>query len=228
MPYYRIAPDRHRPNGWHLADAFGIPVIVEPSHLFLPLLILLQARNLVEGLLYYLVLFLSVLAHELGHGLVARRMGCRRIFISFTMFFGLTHHEPTTRGKSLAIVLAGPAVSLALGAAAYALAGLEGILRFGNPEGTILVLGILVFVNLIWGAFNLVPIYPLDGGQALFHALGYRMPEARALVLVAKISMVLAVVATWLLYQAGLPFAILVMGMAFLTNFQILSAYNRR
>lgn len=226
MTHYRITPERDRPDGWYVADAFGIPVVIQPQHLILPLLIFLQIGDPMTAALCYLVVFLSVLAHELGHGLAAKAAGCRRVFISFGAFFGLTHHESTTRTRHLLIVLAGPATSFAVGAVAFAISAAG--LNLGNPEAAGLVLGLAIYVNLFWTLFNVLPIYPLDGGQALFHGLRHWKDDAWSLLFVVRVSMIVAIPVTWWLYTSGYRFTILIMGYMFVENFRIWTAYSNR
>lgn len=110
--------------------------------------------------------FLSALAHDMSHALLARRRGVevRSIVISF--FGGATPLDPASPnpGDDLAIAVAGPAVSIALGAA-LAL----GATTLGAAGGAALVvaqvLAVLAVLNLILGLVNVIPAYPLDGGR---------------------------------------------------------------
>lgn len=110
------------------------------------------------------IAFGSVLVHELGHALSAKAFGLGPISIQLHGFGGLTRHRaPTKAWRELVIVLAGPTFG-------FLLAGL-GIVALlvpvGWPELARDALEQLVFLNVFWSVFNLLPIFPLDGGQAL-------------------------------------------------------------
>lgn len=117
------------------------------------------------GLLASLLLFASVIAHELGHSLVARRYGVPVKDITLYIFGGLSNleHEPKTPGAEFLIAAIGPAVSLVLGAAFWLLSlPLGGILPIGFS-----LLNYLGAANLALAVFNLLPGFPLDGGRVL-------------------------------------------------------------
>jgi len=123
-------------------------------------------RWLVGGLIAAAFLT-SVLAHELGHGFVARRRGIRTGPITLYFFGGsaLLDGEVERPGDEAAIAVAGPAVSLALGvvlcAGALVIPAGSGALVRASAA-VVLTLGVL---NLVLGAINLVPGFPLDGGR---------------------------------------------------------------
>jgi Zn-dependent protease/predicted transcriptional regulator len=108
-----------------------------------------------------------VLAHELGHGIVARRRGLEVGPITVFFFGGSASFqlESDRPRDEAAVALAGPAVSLAIGSV---LVGV-GLLLQGSPDETLKAAGLVALVlaslNLILGAANLVPAYPLDGGR---------------------------------------------------------------
>ena len=137
------------------------------------LFVFLYAHNLtqaVPGNLRYLVaaafvvlLYASVLVHELSHSVVARAFGLpvRRILLYPLGGFSEIEQEPPTPGQELAVSAAGPAISLALAGGGYLVwravhSGVPGVL-----------VGQLVVANLLIGLFNLLPGLPLDGGRML-------------------------------------------------------------
>ena len=225
MANYQIKPDRDRPNGWRAFSLFGIPVYIEAGFFLLIAFYFISdaARgsiNIPEVGLWSFVVFFSILAHEMGHALTARLCGCGQIRVSLVMLGGLAHHSPTTRGRSILICLAGPLFGLTLGVLAYAFYR-EPILSIG-PEGAMSqVLAMLILVNIFWTFFNLLPMYPLDGGQTLFHALTYWLDPRRALVWTARVSMLAAAVAGTIAYQKDITFVALLCGFSFLTNLQM-------
>lgn len=113
--------------------------------------------------------FGSILAHELGHALTARRFGIHTESIALHVFGGVARllGEPRTPRQEFLVAAAGPAVSLGL-------AGLFGLLATALPDSSphgLLVMdaifGYLALANLVLGVFNLLPGFPLDGGRVL-------------------------------------------------------------
>jgi Zn-dependent protease/CBS domain-containing protein len=113
---------------------------------------------------FVVLLYLSVLVHELSHSVVARAYGLpvRRILLWPLGGFSEIEREPPTPGREFVVAAAGPALSLALAAAGY------GLLRL-VPAGTIAagLVSALMWANLVVGIFNLLPGLPLDGGRML-------------------------------------------------------------
>jgi Zn-dependent protease len=141
-----------------------------------------------------LLALVSVLLHELGHAVLARHAGARPS-ITLMAMGGVTTYTPPrqlSRLESLAISLAGPAVGLLLGGALLLLRPDE------DPPGLVgFALRAAIFTTLGWSLFNLLPIAPLDGGQALRELLpGDPVTRARrAAVVSIVLAIVLAVVA---------------------------------
>jgi Zn-dependent protease len=116
------------------------------------------------GLIASLLLFASVLAHELGHSFVAIRQGIDVKSITLFLFGGLASldKEAKTPSGAFSIAIAGPLVSLMLFAAFTALAASSMI---GGSIGA--VVNLLAYINLALALFNLIPGLPLDGGNVL-------------------------------------------------------------
>ncbi len=124
------------------------------------------------------VVFVSILVHELGHALAARFFGGQASIVLY-QFGGLAMHYPQPRytWQRVAISLAGPAAGFLLAIVTMILVGATGHriefvldwnpFRWKKIEGLNAALAVhfLMFVNVYWGLFNLLPIYPLDGGQ---------------------------------------------------------------
>jgi len=112
-----------------------------------------------------LLLFVSVLLHELAHSLVARRSGLPVKNITLFIFGGVSNieQEPKSPGVEFRMAFVGPLTSLLIGAVCYLLllplrgthSPLEGILFY------------LAVMNILLGLFNLIPGFPLDGGRVL-------------------------------------------------------------
>src|SRR5215213_11154092 len=109
----------------------------------------------------------SLLAHEIGHAVVARRAGLRVRGITLWLHGGVAQleDEPATPGDELRVALVGPAVSLAL-AVAFGLAALAGSLA-ALPAAAVTVAAWLAVGNAALAVFNLLPAAPLDGGRVL-------------------------------------------------------------
>ncbi len=175
----------------------GIPVRVHASFLLLPAFLLWQSGGhvrlsvaLIETLLL-LLLFASVVLHELGHALVARRWGMETRSIVLYPFGGVSNFSQRPPGgrAELAISLAGPAVNLAIAVALWLIASTGGMPMTAEE----MVRG-LAWINLLIAGFNLLPAFPLDGGRVLRGALSERLGEARATVWAASAGQVTAVV----------------------------------
>ncbi len=108
--------------------------------------------------------FVSVVAHELAHSLVARRHGLPVHTITLFVFGGVSEltREPDDAASEFRIAIAGPLASLVIGAIFVGLAQLGSV-----HEPAVAVAGWLGWINLALAIFNLVPGFPLDGGRVL-------------------------------------------------------------
>ena len=110
--------------------------------------------------------FVSSVAHDLAHAVVARRRGVDVRAIVVTFFGGSTPLDPVSSDPrdDAAIAASGPLVSIAIGLVLLVLTAWAFALgdAFSNATG---VLSVLVFLNLVLGFLNLIPAYPLDGGR---------------------------------------------------------------
>ena len=115
-----------------------------------------------------ILFFVSLLLHEYGHALVARREGMEIEGITLWLFGGVARFKGNfpSAGAEFRIAIAGPLVSLAIGVLALAIAW-QGRL----PEGADAVAAWLGSINLSLLIFNLLPALPLDGGRVLRSAL---------------------------------------------------------
>ena len=121
----------------------------------------------------------SLLAHEVGHALVARRAGLRVRGITLWLLGGVAQleDEPSSPGDDLRVAIVGPAISLALAVGFGVAAAALGLL--GAPALAVAVLGWLAVGNVALALFNLIPAAPLDGGRVL-RALLWRRHGNRA------------------------------------------------
>jgi len=142
------------------------------------------------GVICALGLFVSVGLHELGHSLVALRSGYDIDAIQLWLLGGIAHFadQPDQWDDELRIAVAGPAVSVLLGAVGLAILTL---LPTSVPNGQ-LVVGYLGVVNLVLAGFNLLPGFPMDGGRILRAILSRTRPLAEATELAARVGKVVA------------------------------------
>lgn len=135
------------------------------------------SSNWAKGLVASLLVFVSILLHELGHAVVARRHGLRTRSITLFFFGGVAQMENDARdGRAeLQVAAAGPVVSLALAGLFHVTATLPLV----GPS-VAAVAGYLALINLLLALFNLVPAFPLDGGRLLRGALWGSLGKAGA------------------------------------------------
>lgn len=161
-----------------VGNLFGIPFYIHPSWFLVLGLVTWSYSSglaaqfpqlggglpLVLGLMTALLLFGSVVAHELGHSFVAIRQGIDVKSITLFIFGGLAslEKESQTPGEAFWVAIAGPLVSLMLFATATAVGFATAA---SGPLAAIL--GLLASVNLTLALFNLIPGLPLDGGNIL-------------------------------------------------------------
>jgi Zn-dependent protease len=160
-------------GGIRVGAILGIPLYIDPSLLLILGLLTIDfsasyariAPNLawVFGLITALLLFTSILLHELGHSITARSNGIGIESITLNFLGGLTSmkRESQNPGTEFKVAIAGPLVSLALGIIFLLVAFL---LR--SPQSIVSIMALqLGQINLVLGIFNLLPGLPLDGGQ---------------------------------------------------------------
>lgn len=153
---------------------FGIPVEVQPFF-WITLVILggaLEADSAMAILglgLFVVAGFISILVHELGHALMARKFGAYSA-ITLQAFGGYAAYSGVrlSRPQSFAVTAAGPAVQILLGLAVwFALLHLPQL----NANAAYFLV-VLMQISLFWAVLNLLPVMPLDGGQMLNAVLG--------------------------------------------------------
>lgn len=236
MSNYRIAPDREPSSGWKILSLAGIPFYVEPSFLIVTAIFMIydfqQGVPLAAAGMIGLVIFFSLLIHEAGHAFTARLFGQRGISVSLVALGGYTRHPPSTRGRSLLIVLAGPLATFLIVAGSLGLIFLlpqlaPRLLASDRADSLFLLLGQTFLLNKYWLIFNLLPIYPLDGGKTVFYLFSYLFPEVKALLTVAVISMLVCVLGGLWAYKAGQMFVAYFMVMFFLQNLRILKDFRQ-
>jgi Zn-dependent protease len=187
-------PDRQQPGrpgqgrggqpelrlGIIIARPFGIPVYISPWWFLVAAVLVVWYSSALPGTVqgsvprylvavaFVVLLYLSVLVHELSHSLVAVKFGLpvRRILLYPLGGFSEIEQEPPTPGKEFLVSAAGPAMSLAIagiGIGVNALLVSHGIAK--------VLIDRVILANVLVGFFNLLPGLPLDGGRVLRAAL---------------------------------------------------------
>ncbi len=157
----------------------------------------------VFGAIEYLALFGMVLMHEFGHALACRQVGGEAHEIVLWPLGGVAYVSPPPRpGALLWAIAAGPLVNVALIPVIYLVGhGVDALNLAALPEDGYRLLGHLSVINYALLIFNLLPIYPLDGGQILRALLWYWLGEARSLKVASILGLVgaagLVAVAIW-------------------------------
>jgi len=111
------------------------------------------------------LLFVSVLLHELAHSLLAKSRGMPVKSITLFIFGGVSNleQEPENPGTEFWMALVGPLTSLAIGG----ISALLMVALSGTDKLVVAVLGYLALTNVLLGVFNMIPGFPLDGGRVL-------------------------------------------------------------
>lgn len=202
---------------------FGIPVTVLPWHWLILALIgglSIDATNR-EGLLliglFVLAGFVSVLIHEFGHALTGRAFGAQSEVVLHGMGgYAAFPQGRFTRPQNIAVTAAGPGIQLILAGIAFA------VLYFAPLPDTLIrnFFWFLFLVSFFWALLNLIPVYPLDGGQIMFAIMG---PNRRKLAL--QVSIAAAIVGSIVLYGwlGSMIFPVILLFKAY-ENYQELSS----
>ncbi|MFC7018481.1 MULTISPECIES: CBS domain-containing protein [Haloarcula] len=158
---------------------------------------MLASGNLVWvlGITAAVGLFAGVVLHELGHSLVAIRFGYPIDSITLWLFGGIAQltEMPEDWKQELAIAIAGPIVSVVLGALSYVafvvIPGTQSVVL----EALRFVLAYLALMNVALAAFNMLPGFPMDGGRVLRALLARRRPYAQATKIAAEVGKIFAI-----------------------------------
>ena len=141
-----------------------------------------QYRSLAWNAAEYLALFAIVTLHEFGHSLACRQVGGRADKVVLWPLGGVAYVDPPQRpGATLWSIAAGPLVNVALVPVMVGLAFLGRTL--GAPAAlpdAMACLRAVAYINVGMLIFNLLPVYPLDGGQILRSLLWFPLGRARA------------------------------------------------
>ena len=161
---------------YRICEAFGIPITADITSLGLLLLLVLDF-GLPLGLPCAVLLALSIVLHELAHSLTSRAFGCRISEIRLSILGGCASGEiPHAAWKEFLMAAAGPAMSFLLGFGL--LFAFDGV----RVESDWLreVIQYAIVMNIILGAFNLLPGFPMDGGRLFRCIMRFFVARAKA------------------------------------------------
>lgn len=225
---------------------FGIRIRVHPLFWVMAAILGWSSLHSGEGngFVYLLVwiacVFASVLLHELGHVWMGQVWGARGHIVLWS-FGGLAigASELNGRARRIAVYAAGPAIQLALWGVLYLLPAPNWFTQPYLSRAWIF----LWMINLYWPLFNLLPIFPLDGGQITRELAGYVSPRKGTFIALQISTALCALIAVYgiLLRMAyrpeldplgfgsrqGLFFAIM-FGLLFISNLQLMQAEKQR
>jgi Zn-dependent protease len=197
-----------------IASFFGIPVLIHWSFALILVWILFSAYSNgldAGGLFWYVSLmisvFVSVILHEYGHALTARRYGVATRDIILLPIGGVARLEklPSAPMEEFWVAVAGPLVNIGLAAILsiyFLFVPIDELflimdtVRYegGQPFGVkALFIPAVIFGNLLLAVFNLIPAFPMDGGRILRALLSLKMERAKATQIASVIGQVLAV-----------------------------------
>lgn len=164
-------------GAWSVGRVAGIPVRLHWSLLLLAGVgLLFSGSGALGAVTGAVLLFASIVVHEVAHALVARTYGIQTRDIVLTPIGGIARLEgmPARGRAEVAIAIAGPLASLSIAALAW---GLGTFVPVGLGAS---LLGTLAWANGMLGLFNLIPAFPLDGGRVLRGALAESLGMRRA------------------------------------------------
>jgi len=167
-----------RNTSLHLGRVEGIDLYLHWTFLAL-LLYILAFNGGVPAVIMTSAVFGCVVLHELGHALMARRYGIRTEDITLYPIGGAARLEriPRSAGPELLIALAGPAVNFAIAGGLFLGLNLAGSVSYNNVGD---FFQRLMYINLGLALFNLLPVFPMDGGRVLRAILSGWMGRLRA------------------------------------------------
>jgi Zn-dependent protease/CBS domain-containing protein len=189
---------------WRLGRLFGIDVFVHATFLILLIWVGMShyqregnVHGALVGVMFILVVFGTVVLHEFGHALTARRFGIKTKDVTLYPIGGVARLErmPEKPTQELLVALAGPAVNVVIAALIFVvlkatgqpLALVEQNIMGGGP-----FLVKLLWVNVTLAVFNLLPAFPMDGGRALRALLALRGDYVAATRTAASIGQAMA------------------------------------
>jgi len=195
-----------------LFQCCGITLELHPTFLLLPLLVTAQGwadypeyhlKGVAIELFAFVLVYICLVLHEFGHALTARRLGIpvRRIVLLPIGGMALMESIPRSPRAELLITAAGPLVNFAIAGICYLLLGKWPANAYEVAAPTlhwVKIGNFLLVANVYLGCFNLLPVFPMDGGRVLrallafkfdyLHATRWALYVARAVALVGIVA----------------------------------------
>jgi Zn-dependent protease len=177
-----------RQGSLHLFRLAGVDLYLHWSWFVVAMIAISQRRGSYQSLTFnvleYLALFVIVLMHEMGHALACRSVGGKADEIVLWPLGGVAYVAPPQRpGATLWSIVAGPLVNVVLVFVLLGLLLLGGTMGWAETAPDLFqFLRAVYYVNFGLLVFNLLPIYPLDGGQIVRSLLWFVMGRARSLM----------------------------------------------
>lgn len=179
-------------NGkYRLTELFGIPIYVESSFLIILLIMAINAGSLSYGLGAAILLAISIIAHELGHALTAAAFGYKTRDITISLLGGCASliALPRTAWKEFLTAIAGPAVSFVMSVLGF-------WLYRTAPTDNRWMLSMFYYLgamNVMLGAFNLLPGFPMDGGRIFRSVMRIFYSRAKATLIAMWVGRIFAI-----------------------------------
>lgn len=205
-------------------NIFGFPVRVHPFFWVVALL-LGQTLEPRPALIWVVVVFASVLVHELGHAFAQRAFGASPSIVLYA--FGGVSSAYGARDEwwsNVLTAIAGPAAGLALAGTVFGLTT-----AFGWPSNPLLELALefLLLINIVWSVVNLLPVWPLDGGHVSRELLVLFLAPSTGIVASLGLSIVIATAtAIGLFAMTGSMWNLFLFGFLAYQNYLALVAYR--
>jgi stage IV sporulation protein FB len=200
----------------------GFPVRIHPLFWAIALFISYSPQNLPATTARVACVALSILVHEFGHAWTARFFGAKGGHIVLHGMGGLAYHRGgLSRVQNIVMIAAGPGAGFVLAGVVFLIRSVP-MLNFPGPLGAE-IMYFLLYVNIFWGVLNLIPIYPLDGGQICMNIM--QLWKGRSGEVIAlRISVFFGVAGTLWLATGGRYFGALIVGSLVWESFKLLSA----
>lgn len=200
---------------------FGIPVRIHPFFWLVSVVMGWDPDDFNSTLIWVVCVFVSILIHEMGHALTANYYGWRPHVVLYS-FGGYAAYVPTwghSTGRGILVTFAGPLAGFVFYGLVFAVERLLITQGTHLPHYARIAFHDLEFINLWWGLVNLLPVYPLDGGQISRAALSHWRPRD-GFDLSLKLSFAVAVGAAYWMFTRQNTYVALLFGLLAVDNLQ--------
>ena len=150
---------------FRLGAIAGVPVHLSIWYFILVVFFVQDMGGPAEMVLFGIAMTVSLLVHEMGHAMVAKWQGLDPSVTLHGMGGHCTHLPASSDKRDAVLVAAGPGAGLALGLAAGAILLVAAKAGAAMPYLAETFLTYMLWIGIVWSIFNLLPIFPLDGGK---------------------------------------------------------------